>query len=48
MSNEIHLEHIAHVEGDLWDRFGPGAVGVGWDLALMGLARYLASGTAVD
>jgi uncharacterized protein YndB with AHSA1/START domain len=45
---QLELEHIAHVEGDLWDRFGPGAVGVGWDLALMGLARYLASGAAVD
>lgn len=44
----LELEHIAHVEGDFWDRFGPGAVGVGWDLALMGLARHLASGAAVD
>jgi uncharacterized protein YndB with AHSA1/START domain len=44
----LDLEHIAHVEGDFWDRFGPGAVGVGWDLALMGLARHLASGAAVD
>jgi uncharacterized protein YndB with AHSA1/START domain len=44
----LELEHIAHVEGDFWDRFGPGAVGVGWDLALTGLARYLATGVAVD
>jgi uncharacterized protein YndB with AHSA1/START domain len=44
----LELEHVAHVEGDLWDRFGPGAVGVGWDLALMGLGRHLASGAAVD
>lgn len=44
----LKLEHIAPVEGDFWDRFGPGAVGVGWDLALMGLALYLASGAAVD
>jgi uncharacterized protein YndB with AHSA1/START domain len=44
----LELEHLSHVEGDFWDRFGPGAVGVGWDLALIGLARYLASGTAVD
>jgi len=26
---------------------GPARSGVGWDLALMGLARYLASGAAV-
>jgi len=45
---QLELEHIAPVEGDLWDRFGPGAMGVGWDLALMGLARYLASGAAAD
>lgn len=45
---QLELEHIAHVEDELWDRFGPGAVGVGWDLALMGLARYLTSGAAVD
>ena len=44
----LELEHIAHVEDGLWDRFGPGAVGVGWDLALMGLARHLDSGAAVD
>jgi uncharacterized protein YndB with AHSA1/START domain len=47
-STRLELEHLAHVEDGLWDRFGPGAVGVGWDLALMGLARHLASGAAVD
>src|SRR3954447_285183 len=25
------LEHIAHVDDDLWGQYGPGAVGVGWD-----------------
>lgn len=24
-----------------WDAYGPGAVGIGWDLALVGLVRYL-------
>jgi uncharacterized protein YndB with AHSA1/START domain len=28
------LEHIAHVDDERWAQFGPGAVGVGWDLAL--------------
>ena len=42
------LEHIAHVGDTRWDEFGPGAVGVGWDLALVGLALHLASGEAVD
>jgi len=44
----LQLEHIAHVPDARWDEFGPGAVGVGWDTALLGLATYLATGTAVD
>ena len=31
-----------------WNEFGPGAVGVGWDMALWGLGRHLDSGEAVD
>ena len=42
------LEHVAHVGDTRWDEFGPGAVGVGWDLGLVGLALHLASGEAVD
>jgi uncharacterized protein YndB with AHSA1/START domain len=38
---ELELEHIAHVPGEFWEQYGPGAVGVGWDLALMGLGEYL-------
>src|SRR5215831_1415760 len=30
----LELEHLAHVADDRWDRYGPGAVGVGWDMAL--------------
>lgn len=43
----FELEHIAHVD-DKWEEFGPGAVGVGWDLALLGLSLHLDSGEAVD
>ena len=43
----LTLEHTAILE-DHWNQFGPGAVGIGWDLALMGLARHLASGAPVD
>ncbi|MET9899599.1 SRPBCC family protein [Streptomyces sp. NPDC006446] len=39
----FQLEHIAHVGDERWDQFGPGAVGVGWDLGLMGLAGHLGS-----
>ena len=44
----LELEHIAQIAepDEFWDRFGPGAVGVGWDLSLMGLARHLESGGA--
>lgn len=44
----FELEHIAHVDDDRWTEFGPGAIGVGWDLGLMGLAIHLASGKAVN
>jgi uncharacterized protein YndB with AHSA1/START domain len=43
----FELEHIAHVD-DKWEQFGPGAVGVGWDLALVGLSLHLGSGETVD
>jgi uncharacterized protein YndB with AHSA1/START domain len=43
----LELEHLAHVD-ERWGEFGPGAVGVGWDLALLGLALHMASGDAVD
>ena len=44
----FELEHVAHVD-DHWDEFGPGAVGIGWDSALVGLVLHLsAPGTAVD
>ena len=28
----LELEHIAHVDDERWAEFGPGAVGIGWDL----------------
>ncbi len=37
------LEHTAMVGQDMWDEFGPGAVGIGWEMALMGLAEHLGS-----
>ena len=43
----LTLEHTAIIE-DHWNQFGPGAVGIGWDLALAGLERYLATGASVD
>jgi uncharacterized protein YndB with AHSA1/START domain len=44
----LELVHEAHVDPDLWAQFGPGAVGLGWDLGLYGLGLHLASGATVD
>jgi uncharacterized protein YndB with AHSA1/START domain len=44
----LELEHVAHVGDDRWDQFGPGAVGVGWELTFMGLGQHLATGATVD
>lgn len=45
----LELAHITLVaDDDKWAQFGPGAVGVGWDMALMGLSRHVRSGRAVD
>lgn len=47
---ELELVHEAPVDpdSDFYDQFGPGAVGVGWDLALMGLGVYVETGEPVD
>ena len=44
----LELEHVAHVPDGWWQQYGPGAVGVGWDGALIGLGRYLETGAAND
>ncbi|WP_328436486.1 SRPBCC family protein [Streptomyces sp. NBC_00444] len=40
----LELEHVAVVPDGFWDQYGPGSVGVGWDLGLLGLDRHLAGG----
>lgn len=44
----LELRHEAPFNEEFWAQFGPGAVGVGWDLALMGLGIHLQTGAAVD
>lgn len=44
----LELVHEAPVDPDFWAQFGPGAVGVGWDLAMWGLGLHVATGEAVD
>lgn len=37
----LRLEHAAAVPPEFWDAYGPGAVGVGWELMLLGLDQHL-------
>lgn len=46
-ATELRLRHAVG-DDDHWATYGPGAVGVGWDLALLGLALYLPAGASVD
>lgn len=41
------LEHTAYPPEGFWEKFGPGAVGVGWDLVLLGLGLHLPTGAAL-
>jgi uncharacterized protein YndB with AHSA1/START domain len=45
---QFELTHIHGVADDHWRQFGPGAVGLGYELALMGLGLHLTSGEAQD
>lgn len=43
----LELRHTVGLD-EHWRQFGPGATGVGWDLALIGLDLHLRNGEAVD
>lgn len=46
-TTRLVLEHIAIIDSQFegfWGQFGPGAVGVGWDLSLLGLAEHVENG----
>ncbi|GAA1270512.1 SRPBCC family protein [Sphaerisporangium rubeum] len=42
------LEHTAAVDDDMWVQFGPGAVGIGWDMGILGLAGHLGTGASIE
>ena len=50
--SRLELQHASPVGGDaddFWNQFGPGAVGIGWELALTtGLDKHLTTGESVD
>ena len=37
----LTIDHVGHVADEFWEKFGPGAVGIGWELGLLGLAGHL-------
>ncbi len=44
----VELEHTAIVPDEFWTTYGPGAVGVGWEGGLLGLALHLSGGSVGD
>ncbi|HEY0627782.1 MAG TPA: SRPBCC family protein [Sphingomicrobium sp.] len=43
----LELEHMAPLDDkseEFWNQYGPGAVGIGWDLSFLGLAEHLEHG----
>lgn len=47
----LTLEHISHKTDEFaqfWSDYGPGATGIGWDLTMLALAEYLATGAPID
>jgi uncharacterized protein YndB with AHSA1/START domain len=44
----MEIEHIAHDGDQRWAEFGPGAVGIGWDMVVMGLGLHLPGRPAAD
>ncbi|MGC0364343.1 uncharacterized protein YndB with AHSA1/START domain [Rhodococcus sp. 27YEA15] len=46
----LALEHAAAVDPERWDEYGPAAVGIGWDMVLLGLTWHVENGidTPVD
>lgn len=44
----LELRHTAQVPPEWWAQFGPGAVGIGWDSMLLGLALHVGGGSLGD
>lgn len=40
----LEHQHTGEAGSEFWAQFGPGATGVGWDLALLGLSLHLVTG----
>jgi uncharacterized protein YndB with AHSA1/START domain len=47
-ATRFELEHIVPADDPKWAEFGPAAIGIGWDLGLMGLGEHVRSGESAD
>jgi uncharacterized protein YndB with AHSA1/START domain len=47
-TTRFELEHAAVTPEDRWEEYGPGAVGIGWEQGLLGLAIHLGGGSVDD
>lgn len=48
-STTLTLRHTAEqVDPEFYDTYGPGAVGVGWELGLLGLDEHVTTGATMD
>ena len=47
-TTRFEMVHTAIVPEEMWSTYGPGAVGVGWEGGLLGLALHLTGGTVGD
>jgi uncharacterized protein YndB with AHSA1/START domain len=43
----LTVEHAAPADDPRWKEFGPGAVGIGWDMMVLGLAQHLTGGGSI-
>jgi uncharacterized protein YndB with AHSA1/START domain len=47
-ATRLEFDHTATVPDEMWNEYGPGAVGVGWDGGFLGLALHLQGGSVGD
>jgi uncharacterized protein YndB with AHSA1/START domain len=46
-STRLTVEHDVEFDDRMWEAYGPAGAGIGWDLTLMSLATFIATGQAV-
>src|SRR6185503_20260166 len=47
-TTRFEMVHTATFPDEMWNEYGPGAVGVGWEGGLLGLELHLGGGTVGD